>query len=75
MSVLRKCNWNFPGCDNLTAAIENLPDIAINCIDECKELRCLPNEVLISAFVKLTRGSFTVKVLKLLNCLSFILMR
>jgi len=75
MSILRKCGLNFPGCDNLSVAVEHLPDIAINNIDECKDLRCLANDVLISAFMKLTRGCLGPKVLKLLHCLSFILMR
>lgn len=75
MYILRKCGFNFPGCDNLALAIDHLPEIAINNIDECKDLRCLPNDVLISAFVKLTRSCLTSKVLKLLQCLSFILMR
>lgn len=74
-SIIKKCELKFPGCDNLAMAVDHLPEIAINNIDECKDLRCLPNDVLISTFVKMTRSDLSVKAIKLLHALSFVLMR
>lgn len=75
LSIIRRCSTDYPGTDNLCLLVDHLPDIAINSIDESRDLCSLTSNIFVSCFARLTKSSLTVRTVKLLQTLSFALRR